>query len=217
MKEKFLIAHQEWGVFLGTAMGMAFWSNMDPVGQDCAILFESAEHAAEYVKTWESVPPGITTSPVLVTEGQTHATMDQCVEAGFRRWDPGHSHIQISVKGEMASIIEKSERLIVDAASKKDENWLKRIATMLYSLSLAANRRAGAVEHGKKDELEKERLFVMASRDGMERAAKTLDDDAWAEWDKTGRPPTSQIVTVKPEGAAANDSIQRPPDDDLIH
>lgn len=217
MFEKYLIAHREWGVFLGSAMGMAFWSKMDAVGQDQAVVFDTELRAEEYLKTWdwngEEQPDEIGIHPVLVaTEDQGYATMEECENSGFDAWDPGDPHIRVNVKVEMATIIQKAERLILDAAAKKDPDWLMRLGTMLQSLAHSASRRSAAVEHEEKGEAKKAELFTRASRDAMERAALTLEDDKWATWQETGKPPTPEIVTVKPEGAAANDSITRPKD-----
>lgn len=47
---RYLVFHDEWGVFLGEWLGMAFWSTLDAVGQTAAPTFESMSAALEFFK-----------------------------------------------------------------------------------------------------------------------------------------------------------------------
>ena len=47
----------DWGVYLGHAMGLGFWTLMDTAGQSTAPVFDSEEPAREHVRSWESDDP----------------------------------------------------------------------------------------------------------------------------------------------------------------
>ncbi len=86
----FVIYHDTDGVYLGNALGLAFFSMLDPVGQSEAVAFDTRSAAAEHVASWQ-VPES---SPkqnyrfieVDVTNRGT-ATMESCVRAGLPAWD----------------------------------------------------------------------------------------------------------------------------------
>jgi len=48
-----VITHPEWGVYLGSFLGLGFWSLLDHGGQDYAVTFPTRAEAADYVQTWE--------------------------------------------------------------------------------------------------------------------------------------------------------------------
>lgn len=53
----YVIAHAELGVFVGAAMGLAFWSRLDSVGQTVAATFASEEEALDFARIWEQDAP----------------------------------------------------------------------------------------------------------------------------------------------------------------
>lgn len=86
-----VMVHVEWGVFIGSAMGLSFWSKLDPVGQDHAAAFSSAAEAEEYVATWDDPPKAEALSFVGVVgardaHGNLYASMQACVAAGAAPW-----------------------------------------------------------------------------------------------------------------------------------
>lgn len=77
------------GVFLGSCMGLGFWSEMDPAGQDAAITFESEDVARAEVARWKHGPEEPWRCvPVEVDAGDRYASIEQCVRAGLPRWTP---------------------------------------------------------------------------------------------------------------------------------
>jgi len=210
---RFVIVHDEWGIFVGTAMGGAFWTNMHPAGQDTVATFESPKHAEQYLKTWEPSPPeGLRAVPVQVSEGETHASIAQCVEAGLDAWKPDFQLAKGTVQGELASIIEKVDRLINDAAAIGDEDYAMRIGVVCRTLSNAASRRSRAIHLRLKGVIHEAMAFEAASQDALERSVSVLDDRKWGLWKDDDKVPTPSLKIVKPEHGAANDSLSDPDD-----
>lgn len=74
------------GVYLGSCMGLGFWSKLDPVGQPSAVTFSDKTEAEAYMRTWPGgIPNGITYVNVFADDGQ-HATIASCVKAGLPGW-----------------------------------------------------------------------------------------------------------------------------------
>lgn len=86
-----VIYHEKDGVYLGSALGLAFFSALDPVGQSEATAFRSRDEAAEHVASWRTGDTANTTDyrfiEVDVTE-RGSATIDACVKAGLPAWNP---------------------------------------------------------------------------------------------------------------------------------
>lgn len=51
--KRIVVTRKSWGIYLGNAMGMGFWTLMDCVGQDQAATFVSEAQAVEHVRSWE--------------------------------------------------------------------------------------------------------------------------------------------------------------------
>lgn len=47
----YIINHQEYGVFVGTGLGMAFWTALDCAGQERTCVFPSEEEAEDFCRT----------------------------------------------------------------------------------------------------------------------------------------------------------------------
>jgi len=45
-----VIVHDEMGIFVGCAMGCAFWSNLDAAGQYTVVSFEDQEDARDFAE-----------------------------------------------------------------------------------------------------------------------------------------------------------------------
>lgn len=82
----FVIFSNEDGVFLGSCLGMGFWSKLDPVGQPSAVTFESVEAAEEYIATWESGRPANIAFVPVVPDSEGYASIAACVAAGLPGW-----------------------------------------------------------------------------------------------------------------------------------
>jgi len=93
-KKACVIVHPEMGVYLGSCLGLGFWSKLDPVGQAAAATFDSVEDAETFMGAWESGRPAGVTFTEVVPDLGTHASPEACVAAGLDRWDPDASRIQ---------------------------------------------------------------------------------------------------------------------------
>jgi len=81
-----VITHPEMGIYLGSAMGLGFWSKLDPVGQPSAVTFTSVSDAEDYMATWDGGrPEGVGFADVVPDEGQ-YASIAACVRAGLDGW-----------------------------------------------------------------------------------------------------------------------------------
>ena len=76
----------EWGVYLGSAMGLGFWSKLDSVGQEEACTFKSKEEAQKHIDTWDSKPPSDTTFIEIETKDEFYASMKECSVVGIEHW-----------------------------------------------------------------------------------------------------------------------------------
>lgn len=85
---RYVLYSEELGVYLGHALGLGFWSKLDPAGQNCAVTFETESGAARYLTTWDHIPKEeIRTIPVKADIG-TYASITACKTAGIPGWDP---------------------------------------------------------------------------------------------------------------------------------
>lgn len=82
---RYVIYHQELGVYLGNCMGMGFWSNLDAVGQDCAVTFASEAEISQHISSWNEPLENCEAIPVEADDG-IYATIDSCVSAGLPSW-----------------------------------------------------------------------------------------------------------------------------------
>jgi hypothetical protein len=81
-----VIVHPEFGIFLGTALGLAFWSKIDPVGQPCAPTFANMDQAQELISAWTGEPlTGWALHEVIPDDG-TYASVMACAAAGLEPW-----------------------------------------------------------------------------------------------------------------------------------
>ena len=80
------------GVYLGSALGLGFWSKLDPAGQNAAITFPSVQEAKRAVSNWETRPTGIQYKQVLADittkDGSVYASIEACFRAGLPGWEP---------------------------------------------------------------------------------------------------------------------------------
>lgn len=81
-----VIYSEEAGVYLGGAFGMGFWSKLDPVGQDAACTFESAELAASLIEEHAGFPEDVTFVSVCPDMADGYASIAACMAAGLPGW-----------------------------------------------------------------------------------------------------------------------------------
>lgn len=92
LHRRFVLYVETWGVFVGTFLGLGFWSKTDPVDQPCAPVFDTYEDAVAFMRT-QTTPGGVLpvykVVPVLTTK-LDRASIAECVAAGLPPWDaPG--------------------------------------------------------------------------------------------------------------------------------
>lgn len=101
-RTRFVLVHPEMGIYLGSCMGMGFWSKLDPVGQPCAVTFENRVEADDVMQSWDNGrPDGVVIWPVvpdghrpdghvsrMPSEVCGYASVAACVAAGLDAWDP---------------------------------------------------------------------------------------------------------------------------------
>lgn len=83
-----VIVSSRMGIYLGSCMGLGFWSKLDPAGQSSAVTFDSISSAEEYMRSWEGGrPDDVSFVPVSPDDG-TFASISACVAAGLDAWSP---------------------------------------------------------------------------------------------------------------------------------
>jgi len=92
---RFVIYSPDLGVYLGSALGLGFWSKLDPVGQSSAVTFGSEAECEEYMQTWNA--PRFLFEPweavPVATDDGTYASIESVVAAGLPGWDPAPPHM----------------------------------------------------------------------------------------------------------------------------
>lgn len=93
---RYLLTHPEMGTYIGNALGLGFWSKLDPVGQDAAVTFDSFDDAWAHARTWDGGCEGVEPYCLLADESAylrngpaVYAPIAVCVAAGLQAWDPG--------------------------------------------------------------------------------------------------------------------------------
>ena len=89
-----VIVHPEWGIYLGTCLGLGFWSKMDPAGQDAAVTFPSEEDANRHMDSWDEPlveRPRLefhVVEPDKLQYSGKYASVAACRRAGLDGWKP---------------------------------------------------------------------------------------------------------------------------------
>lgn len=79
-----VITHEEDGIFVGAAMGLAFFSMLDAAGQDQVATFLDEADARDFICQWEPEMDPDRFSYVEVKVDTDHATIADLVEAGLQ-------------------------------------------------------------------------------------------------------------------------------------
>jgi hypothetical protein len=82
----FVINDPEMGVYLGSFIGLGFWSKLDPAGQPSAITFPSESEAEAFMATWESGRPTEACLVPVQPDEDGYASIAACVRAGLDGW-----------------------------------------------------------------------------------------------------------------------------------
>lgn len=87
------------GVYIGSCLGLGFWSKLDPVGQESAATFASGSDAQEFMNSWDSgVPADIRLVEVEADDGD-HASIAACMRAGLPGWSPADPAVDDAATG----------------------------------------------------------------------------------------------------------------------
>lgn len=78
-----VITHQELGIYVGSCLGLGFWSLLDTAGQPAVATFLDEEEAREHVASWEELNDPASYGYVEVFTAGSHATVDELAEAGL--------------------------------------------------------------------------------------------------------------------------------------
>lgn len=85
--KNYIIYSKDWGVFLGSFLGLGIWSKLDHCNIPKATVFANKKDAEDYVNSWETQPNKDT---VFFLEAETvdeyFATIKECVSAGAEEW-----------------------------------------------------------------------------------------------------------------------------------
>lgn len=84
-----LILSQSLGVYIGSCMGLGFWSKIENLDMPEAVNFESEKAALEAMHSWDGfmgLPDDITFPHVEDADGDGYSTEEECVNAGDESW-----------------------------------------------------------------------------------------------------------------------------------
>jgi hypothetical protein len=82
--KRLVIVSEEWGIYLGTAIGLGFWSLLDSVGQEAAVTFENKKEAIEYIRSWdENNDPAAFSFVEVECAADMYATISELTKAGL--------------------------------------------------------------------------------------------------------------------------------------
>lgn len=97
-KRGLVIVHPENGIYLGSCMGLGFWSKLDPVGQDAAVVFPTQEDARSHVESWDHTEKSaaeleqylknlsFVEVDIDVDGSELYASVESCKKAGLDPW-----------------------------------------------------------------------------------------------------------------------------------
>lgn len=81
---RWVIWSDQLGVYLGALLGLAFWSKLDPMGQDRAPAYDSKADALAEIESWAQQVADA--GAVAVWSAERYATMDEIQRAGLDGW-----------------------------------------------------------------------------------------------------------------------------------
>jgi len=145
--QRVVIAHPSNGVYLGSALGLGFWSQLDPAGQDSAVTFESVEDAESYMATWDSGrPEGVYCVPIMPDKGN-YASMAACVAAGLQSWGDA-----LEVERQL-DVLHRAKAALPLAWQGQKQEYPREVETLLTQ-AIEARQGFRSTEGGQEDVLE---------------------------------------------------------------
>lgn len=90
MKLRYVLYSEEAGIYLGSCMGLGFWSKMDPAGQDRACTFAGKDDVEAWKKSLDHPEnlPDFHLVEVWPDLPDYYASIDACANAQLPRWNP---------------------------------------------------------------------------------------------------------------------------------
>ena len=85
---RYVLFSDEAGVYLGSCMGLGFWSKLDSAGQTHACVFESEAQVAVMLAAWDSQPPFAMRTVAVDCADEYAASIQECATAGLPAWAP---------------------------------------------------------------------------------------------------------------------------------
>jgi hypothetical protein len=90
MNTRYIIYHPTYGIYLGSIVGLEFWSNLNPSGQNGAITFDTISEAMSVVLSFTDFPkaPYKYKYIPLHVKDDLFASIEECSIADLPIWDP---------------------------------------------------------------------------------------------------------------------------------
>lgn len=84
-KKRVVVVHPEFGIYVGSCLGMGFWTKLDCAGQDGVVSFEDEADARDFISGWEqNGDPSVYTYHEVVPDGDAvYCTAQALVDAGL--------------------------------------------------------------------------------------------------------------------------------------
>lgn len=81
----YILYTEDKGIFIGSFLGLGFWSKLDPVNQTHAIVFESKEIAEQLISEWLTHPGNFKLIPIQ-TQELGYASLEEISAIGLPIW-----------------------------------------------------------------------------------------------------------------------------------
>lgn len=120
MKQHIIVCKEK-GIYLGSCMGLGFWSKLDPAGQTSAPTFMAESQARDHVATWNAPHgnPEEYTYPEVEIEKDGYATMEECMDAYQEPWQR-----TLQEKCDCGKADGLKWRRLCTRYNKESENWM---------------------------------------------------------------------------------------------
>lgn len=86
MYKRYLLINSDMGIYIGSCLGLGFWSKLDPIGQPCAGVFESWLEANTYIQSWDS-PINEWSLKEIYTKDPNYASIEEIENVGLETWE----------------------------------------------------------------------------------------------------------------------------------
>ncbi|MEO0566545.1 MAG: hypothetical protein AAF066_02355 [Pseudomonadota bacterium] len=84
-----LLTREDFGIYLGSALGFGFWSLLDTAGQIEAVTFPDKSAAVAHIQNWDNPPDlSVFTFHDIDDAGRGAVHRDQLIACGFEHFWP---------------------------------------------------------------------------------------------------------------------------------